>query len=220
MRTGMVLAAAGIAALAPGAAAKSPDHPVDVREPLRDAAARRPAPGPPAERRAREALARRLGDQGVVDVDPLTGTVRALGRLDGALTGPSDQSAVTVARRFARDHATAIGLGAADVRELAPETGPRSPGGVAIVRLRQQRDGIPAFDGVLDVALDRANRVVAVTGAPRDDLGAARRRSPAPRPPRWCCSAHARRGWPGTSSRTRPTRSSTPRPGRSCTARA
>src|SRR5215213_6477095 len=39
--------------------------------------------------RARDRLSARLGRQGVVDVDPRTGTPRFVGRLDGFLTGPS-----------------------------------------------------------------------------------------------------------------------------------
>src|SRR4051812_22601855 len=56
----------------------------------------------------REALADDLGRQAVLDVDPLTGSVRQLTRLDGALTAPTGDGPATVARSYARTHATAL----------------------------------------------------------------------------------------------------------------
>src|SRR3954469_24580347 len=50
-------------------------------------------------------LRTQLGDQGIVDIDPLTGTPRQVARLDGFLTGPSRKPAVVVAREYLRAHA-------------------------------------------------------------------------------------------------------------------
>ena len=59
-----------------------------------------------ATARARVALARHLGSQGVVIADPLTGTLRMVGRLDGFLTGasarPADASRWTTCARTSR----------------------------------------------------------------------------------------------------------------------
>ncbi|HWN05949.1 MAG TPA: hypothetical protein VNO53_02215, partial [Steroidobacteraceae bacterium] len=63
--------------------------------------ARRPTA---AMRRARGALQRSLGRQGVVDVDPLTGTPRVLARLDGTLAGPRRGDPADVAQRYVREH--------------------------------------------------------------------------------------------------------------------
>ena len=48
------------------------------------------------------ALAKQLGPQSVIDVDPLTGTPRQVSRLDGLLTGPSRASAKNVALGYVR----------------------------------------------------------------------------------------------------------------------
>ena len=47
-------------------------------------------------------LSSQLGDQGIVDIDPLTGTPRQVARLDGFLTGPSRKPAVVVAATTSR----------------------------------------------------------------------------------------------------------------------
>ena len=52
--------------------------------------------------RARVDLARRLGTQGVIESDPLTGTLRMVGRLDGYLTGRSARPAKAVAIGYVR----------------------------------------------------------------------------------------------------------------------
>ncbi|QEC47228.1 PKD domain-containing protein [Baekduia soli] len=122
---------------------------------------------------ARRDLTASLGRQAALSVDPLTGTVRALGRLDGALTGPSDDPPATVARAYAAQHATALGLDAATVAALGAPSQTRSPTGLTVVRFGQSVDGVPAFDNDLRVAVDRAGRVLSVSGAPRTDLPAA-----------------------------------------------
>jgi extracellular elastinolytic metalloproteinase len=121
---------------------------------------------------ARDRLTDTLGRQGVLDVDALTGSVRQLTRLDGALTDPTGAAPATVARDFARDHATALGLDAQDVDALTVAGQDRSTSGLTVVRFGQEVDGIPSFDSGLRVALDRAGRVISVAGAPRSDLPA------------------------------------------------
>ncbi len=123
-------------------------------------------------REARADLRRRLGRQGVLDVDPLTGTSRSLLRLDGALSAPDEGDRAAIARGYLRANAAALGLSAADVDALAAPTRVAAPGGLVILRFRQVSDGIPTFDNGVRVALDRAGRVIAVTGSPRHDLRA------------------------------------------------
>ena len=65
---------------------------------------------------ARLALARRLGTQGVVQSDPMTGTLRMVGRLDGYMTARSTRPARSVAMRFVRANLAAFGLRAADLK--------------------------------------------------------------------------------------------------------
>ena len=66
--------------------------------------------------RARIELAHRLGTQGVIQSDPLTGTLRMVGRLDGYLTGRSTRPAKTVAIGYVRSSLAAFGLTKADLR--------------------------------------------------------------------------------------------------------
>jgi extracellular elastinolytic metalloproteinase len=157
---------------------------LDVRQQLRPApattTAAAPHGGPPRDRvaGARRHLARQLGPRAVLDVDPLTGTVRRLQRLDGALTDPSTAPAATVARGYLRDHAPALGLADADAATLSVAHQTRSPSGLTVVRLHQAVAGVTTFDDDVLVGVDRAGRVLSVAGAPRADLPA---ELPAPR---------------------------------------
>src|SRR5689334_6069412 len=64
---------------------------------------------------ARDRLARSLGRDAVIEIDAVTGGVRFLGRLDGALTGPTRGSARDTALGYVRAHQRAFGL---DLRRL------------------------------------------------------------------------------------------------------
>src|SRR3954470_2107047 len=132
--------AAALVVLGTGTAATSaaPAAPLPPGAPRRGAAkagrASRRAPGARglprparAERTARRELARRLGPQARLDVDPLTDTVRVLQRLHGALPRPAGASPQPVARRYARDHAAALGLDGSDVDGLVAAPPVRTP---------------------------------------------------------------------------------------------
>jgi extracellular elastinolytic metalloproteinase len=123
------------------------------------------------ERSARNRLRDRLGPQGVVQVDPLTGTARTVQRLDGTLTGVAAGDRAAVARRWLRDNRAALGLTAPDVAALtlADRTVSRATG-ITHLRFRQSYRGIPAFDGGVRVNLDRGGRILNVTGAPISGL--------------------------------------------------
>jgi extracellular elastinolytic metalloproteinase len=172
---------AGAAAHAapPTAAPRADERFLDVRLAERAGAAAANAPAGLAARSprteakvesARADLTGALGRQAVLDVDPLTGSVRQLAKLDGALTSPTGVAPATTARAYARDHATALGLDAADVDALDVAGQERSGDGLTVVHFAQQVDGIPVFDNGLRVALDHAGRVLSVSGAPRSDL--------------------------------------------------
>ena len=75
-------------------------------------------PVDPASPTATAALRGSLGSQGVLDIDPNTGTPRFLGRLDGFLTGPSSSSPQDVALGYARANAKALGLSTSDLGGL------------------------------------------------------------------------------------------------------
>jgi len=179
--TGLALAVAPAAALAapPEPAPTAADRFLDVRLAERDHAAATGADTGIAARsrrtaarveEARGALTGDLGTQAVLDTDPLTGSVRQLTRLDGALTAPSGAAPAATARAYARDNATALGLDPPDVDALRVSGQERSSSGLTVVGFAQQVGGIPSFDGGLRVAVDHAGRVVSVAGAPRSDL--------------------------------------------------
>src|ERR1044071_8810200 len=92
------------------------------------------------ERADRPTLQRRLGDQGVVDLDPGTGTPRVLARLDGTLTGASSRSPESIASSYVDANLRALGLTAGDVASSPAVVA--LPGGVTSVTWRQSVDGI------------------------------------------------------------------------------
>jgi extracellular elastinolytic metalloproteinase len=160
-----------LATAAPAAA----QQPFDVRARERDAlaAAGETARRPTVEmRRARSALARSLGDDAVLDVDPLTGTPRMLARLDGALAGPRRGDPAEIAQRYVRENLAALGLTEADLGSLGSLRRVPVPGGEQI-RWRQYDDGVPALDNELRVTVADDGAVLSVVGAPRHDLDAA-----------------------------------------------
>src|SRR4029079_17686341 len=67
---------------------------------------------------ARQELAASLGQQGVLQVDPNTGTPRVVARLDGFLSGPSSAPAASVALGYVRAHLAAFGLTTTDLATL------------------------------------------------------------------------------------------------------
>ena len=81
----------------------------------------RPGQAAAAPGQATQALRKALGAQGLVSSDPRTGTVRAAGRLDGALTGPSGKDGAVVALDYVRAHGSALGLPSGSIPGLAPE---------------------------------------------------------------------------------------------------
>lgn len=123
--------------------------------------------------RARAALRTRLGRFGVLDVNPLTNTPRSLLKLDGALSSPSGAARDSIARSFLRSNAAALGLSTQDIDALASAKRVDAPGGVTILRYRQSYRGIPTFDNGVRVAIDRAGRVLGVTGSPQAGLAIA-----------------------------------------------
>jgi hypothetical protein len=130
------------------------------------ASARTTARTPSRVAGARADLRARYGPQAVVAADDLTGTLRALTRLDGALSGPASGDAAAVGLAFARRNAAAIGLADADFDTLRLNFRNTTANGITRLRYVQEIGGIPFFDNDLRVNLDRAGRVLNVLGAP------------------------------------------------------
>jgi subtilisin-like proprotein convertase family protein len=163
------LAAAALALSSAPAFAVRPAAPAGGRGEL-DVRAGERTPVPAAIRAARAALARRLGPQSLVAVDPVGGGVRALGRTDGFLSGPRAGDAAAVALAYVRAHADVFGLGVGDVAALRPLARYRSDDGVTHLTWAPTSDGIPAYDSTLSVHVSRDGRVIAANGPPLGGL--------------------------------------------------
>ena len=113
-----------------------------------------------------------LGSQGVVAVDPATGTVRNVGRLNGYLSGPSRASAGTVALAYVRAHQATLGLDRADLRTLHLSRQWTDLSGIRHVYWTQVVDGIPVFGNGLRANVARDGRLLSIQGSPVHGLAA------------------------------------------------
>ncbi|MDP8967926.1 MAG: extracellular metalloproteinase, partial [Actinomycetota bacterium] len=164
-----VLTAFAALVLASSAGAAAPPR---EERPLRNVDARRADRGPvtPTERRARAALERRLGDEGVVSTERFTGAVRLIARTDGFLTDPRPGSAEEIALGYVRARPDVFGLEAGDLDGLRLTSRYRSPDGVTHLAYVQTYRGIAAYDNTLLANLDADGRLLNVGGAAVSDL--------------------------------------------------
>jgi hypothetical protein len=171
MRASVLGAALIAAALAPGAA-QAAQGPPTARSPERhDLPLTTPASAvAPRTLAARSRLRAGLGRAAVVAADPRTGALRAVGRTDGFLTGPSRRRPATVALGFVRAHLAAFGLEERDLATLRLVRSYRSRDGVTHLLWRQSVDGIPVVDADLRANVTRQGRLVNVLGGPRGRL--------------------------------------------------
>ena len=116
--------------------------------------------------RARVELARRLGTQGVIESDPLTGTLRMVGRLDGYLTGRSARPAKAVAIGYVRSNLTAFGLTKADLKTFRLRQDYVDIAGVHHISWTQAKHGVPVFHNGLRANVTSDGRLVNITGSP------------------------------------------------------
>jgi hypothetical protein len=131
----------------------------------------------PADR----AYYRSLGSQAVVDIDPLTHTVRDFGRLDGFLTGRSSAPARAVALSYVRSHLGALGLAKGDLKTLRFRQDYVDPMGLHHLSWTQAVRGSAVFGNGLKVAVTRTGRVLQVQGSPVSGLSRLAARAPASR---------------------------------------
>ena len=165
LATSATLALASLGALAPGAVAMRAER-APAAGPTGDTQARVPA----ATRAARREMRERLGPQGLLATDRRHGTVRALARLDGFLTGPSDRDGAEVAREYVRDHGDVFGLDAGDLAALDMTRRFRDPSGIEHIVWAQTYRGVPAVDTSLRANLTASGRILNVTGGAVPDL--------------------------------------------------
>jgi extracellular elastinolytic metalloproteinase len=107
-----------------------------------------------------------LGTRGVVSIDPLTGTAREVGRLDGFLTGPSRAPAASIALDYVRAHRDVFGLAGGSVDRLALRRDYVDIAGTHHLSFVQSVAGIPVFGNGLQANVAAGGRLVNVVGSP------------------------------------------------------
>jgi hypothetical protein len=117
-------------------------------------------------------LRRSLGSRGVFEIDPTTGTVRILEKLDGYLTGPSRRPARDVALSYVRRHAAGLGLTAADLGTLHFRRDYVDIEGTHHLAWTQKIGGENVFGAGLQAAVSRSGRLLTVGGSPVTKAGA------------------------------------------------
>src|SRR3954453_14321330 len=123
----------------------------------------------PAEK-ARSDLRGSLGRQAVLTTDARTGGVKAVGKLDGFLTGRSSASAAAVALGYVRSHSDAFGLTSDDLSNLKLVRDYTSPDGVRHLQWAQVVDGFTVADSSLVANVAGDGRLVNVGGGIRGGL--------------------------------------------------
>ena len=114
---------------------------------------------------ARMQLRDSLGTEGVFDTDPLTGTVRELGRLDGYLTRASNAAPSRIAMRYVDAHAAALGLARSDVTRLHLRRDYIDIGGTHHLSYVQRVGGVPVFGQGLIANVAKSGRLISLTGS-------------------------------------------------------
>ncbi len=115
---------------------------------------------------ARVQLARRLGAQGMVQSDPLTGTLRMVGRLDGYLTARSARPARAVAMGFVRSNLAGFGLTRGDLKTFRLRQDYVDIAGVHHISWTQSKRGIQVFHNGLRANVTSDGRLLNITGSP------------------------------------------------------
>ncbi|HEY7661463.1 MAG TPA: M36 family metallopeptidase [Actinomycetota bacterium] len=116
--------------------------------------------------RARALLASDLGSQAIVASDPVTGTARFVGRLDGFLTARSARPAESIALDYVRSRLAAFGLSRADLGTLELRRDYVDILGTHHLSWVQRAGGLPVFGAGLMANVTADGRLVNVSGSP------------------------------------------------------
>ena len=131
--------------------------------------------------KADKAYYRSLGTSAVADFDPLTKTVRNIGKLDGFLTGRSSAPARTIALGYVRSHLDALGLTGADLATFQFRQDYVDTIGIHHLSWIQTAAGTPVFGNGLKVNVTRGGQVISVQGSPISGLTALAAKAPGTR---------------------------------------
>lgn len=107
-----------------------------------------------------------LGVEGFANLDPLTGTVRDLGRTNGFLTGPSNAAPLSIALNYVTKNASALGLTAQGLQALSLRKDYVSIDGTHHLSFVQKINGTPVFGNGLKVNVTKHGQLINVVGSP------------------------------------------------------
>ena len=106
-----------------------------------------------------------------VEMDDATGAVRSLANQTGFLTDATRGQPMAIAMNFARRNVAALGLQAADLEGYeVTDVVPSSVTGATRIYLRQRHQGIPVYNGQLQINVNRDGRIISVNNAFLPDL--------------------------------------------------
>ncbi|MFF0339483.1 M36 family metallopeptidase [Kribbella sp. NPDC004875] len=124
-----------------------------------------------------------LGTQGVVEVDPNTGTPAQVTKLNGFLTGKSAKKATAVALDYVKAHPEVFKLSDADLGTLQLRKDYVDDLGTHHISWSQVVDGVEVFGNGLKANVTKSGQLVSVMGSPVSGLtSAAQARSNAAAP--------------------------------------
>jgi hypothetical protein len=116
-------------------------------------------------------LGRALGEEGVIQIDPLTATPRIVANLNGFLTRPSAAAPRSVALGFVQAHPRVFKLSARSMGQLHLVRNYVDIDGTSHLGWAQTVHGVPLFGNGLQASVAANGRLINVTGSPVSDLG-------------------------------------------------
>jgi extracellular elastinolytic metalloproteinase len=119
-----------------------------------------------------KALRQQLGQQGIVDVDPLTSTPRRIAKIDGFLTGPSKAAPANIALDYVKAHQDVFGLNATQVDGMILRNKYVDVEGTTHLSFIQQVGGIAVFGQGLKAHIAKGGQLIQLDGSPVADLPA------------------------------------------------
>jgi hypothetical protein len=119
-----------------------------------------------SSRPATDKLRSVLGEQAVVEMDGLTGTVRQIARLDGFLTSKSSAPAAKVAMGYVEAHSAALGLRSADLKTFHLRDQWVDVAGIHHLSWTQRIDGRQVFGNGLEANVASDGRLLSLGGSP------------------------------------------------------
>ena len=111
-----------------------------------------------------------LGIQGLVDLDPHTGTARRVAQLDGFLTPASGKPAREIVAGYVAAHPEAFGLSAAEVAALHLRKDYVDVDRTHHLSFEQMVGDVPVFGNGIRADVTKDGKLIQVTGSPLADL--------------------------------------------------